>query len=313
MNEWMVGWMGDKQQVHYLIYYASVGLESGYSFIAESASHEVASIVECAFIEGRECHSEILEALLTMHDIAANFGDDVALWGIRRAQIKLAAIYLLHNNREHALRVQQTFIRESKGRLLQLWEQLARITDRQFWEVNDRGTNMNYLSPAEKKQLVVFFAFFGISPSPLIESCTTKGANGVAPQETPRMSISVSVSDIRDSTLSMHKSRDGNQDVYLSTNINNNMHQFENSKRQQVDSPTRNKDTAAAKGATQQSKDAAGKGADSKQQGKAAGESQGKQSSSDDVAPQEGDSGDIPQSKKLKVVTEKAQGQAPPQ
>ena len=41
-----------------------------------------------------------------------------------------------------------------------IWKELAQLKDREFWEVNDRGSNFDYLSDEQKAELPRFFSWF---------------------------------------------------------------------------------------------------------------------------------------------------------
>jgi hypothetical protein len=44
--------------------------------------------------------------------------------------------------------------------LRSIWHELRNLKSREFWEVNDRGSNFDYLTPEQKEQLSGFFARF---------------------------------------------------------------------------------------------------------------------------------------------------------
>ena len=51
-------------------------------------------------------------------------------------------------------------IEEPRRRLQSIWQELLALDNREFWEVNDRGSNFDYLSPRQKSKLPEFFAGF---------------------------------------------------------------------------------------------------------------------------------------------------------
>jgi hypothetical protein len=44
--------------------------------------------------------------------------------------------------------------------MMALLNELQSITNREFWEVSERGTNFTFISPEQKAQLPVFFSWF---------------------------------------------------------------------------------------------------------------------------------------------------------
>lgn len=82
------------------------------------------------------------------------------LQGVRRAQIILATTYLVARCPEYARAIQEDFADESHKRLWGLLQELQNVTNREFWEVSERGTNFTFLSQEQKQQLPIFFSWF---------------------------------------------------------------------------------------------------------------------------------------------------------
>ncbi len=61
---------------------------------------------------------------------------------------------------EYAREIQLDMNEEPSSRLHSIWQELRSLDTREFWEVNDRGTNFDYLSPEQKEQLEEFFGWF---------------------------------------------------------------------------------------------------------------------------------------------------------
>ena len=67
---------------------------------------------------------------------------------------------MLHGDEPSARRILADMEQERPERLISIREELQRITSKDFWEVSDRGGNFDYLEPARKDQLRVFFGWF---------------------------------------------------------------------------------------------------------------------------------------------------------
>jgi hypothetical protein len=63
-----------------------------------------------------------------------------------------------------------------------IWQQLAALHTPEFWEVNDRGFNFDYLSNDQKQQLPLFFSWF---PALRDDALAALRANRVGPPGTP--------------------------------------------------------------------------------------------------------------------------------
>ncbi len=79
---------------------------------------------------------------------------------MRLAQIKLATDYLVHGSVTLAKQVADDMKAEDHKRLRSMWQELNKLDTREFWEVNDRGSNFDYLTPEQKTALTHFFAWF---------------------------------------------------------------------------------------------------------------------------------------------------------
>eukprot|EP00163_Fabomonas_tropica_P032399 TRINITY_DN8094_c0_g1_i1.p1 TRINITY_DN8094_c0_g1~~TRINITY_DN8094_c0_g1_i1.p1 ORF type:complete len:827 (-),score=181.53 TRINITY_DN8094_c0_g1_i1:20-2500(-) len=129
------------------------------AFIADIMSYDLGQMTDYAFHLGADCHIDLLHVFLTIND-GQEGQSNVASRALRFSQIKLACTYLLNNAFDLALEIQQELADEPPSKLLSLWNELKNVDQREFWEVNDRGTNFNYLAPEQKIHLPLFFAYF---------------------------------------------------------------------------------------------------------------------------------------------------------
>jgi hypothetical protein len=101
----------------------------------------------------------LLSIFLTIEDGGDGI-EEKALEGVRKAQIILATSYLLGNAPHYARKIHDDFPNETHKRLWSFMYELLYISNREFWEVSERGTNFTYMTPEQKKQLPVFFSWF---------------------------------------------------------------------------------------------------------------------------------------------------------
>ena len=59
---------------------------------------------------------------------------------------------------------------EPRERLKAIRDELERVESKDFWEINDRGRNFEYMPPEQKKRMREFFEFLDerATPSPAI-------------------------------------------------------------------------------------------------------------------------------------------------
>ena len=149
-----------RQIAKFMRYYGSICFQRKLSFVTEVIAHDVGQLCELAFRLQSPFHDELLEIFLAVDEDAETAEQETTLRGVRRAQIKLATTYLLHGADELAGRIQDDMRGEPATRLRGIWAELEALESREFWEVNDRGSNFDYLTPAQKSQLERFFSAF---------------------------------------------------------------------------------------------------------------------------------------------------------
>ncbi len=144
----------------YMRYYSGIAFSRNMAFITEVIAHDVGALCAKAFHADTRFHDDLLETFLRVDDNTEAAGSDKTLKGVRRAQVKLATTYMLHGAESLARRIQADMKDEPAERMRGIWRELRALRDREFWEVNDRGSNFDYLSDEQKGQLPIFFSWF---------------------------------------------------------------------------------------------------------------------------------------------------------
>lgn len=153
------------QIARFMRYYSAVAYQRGLTFVTEVIAHDICTLCELAFTRKSGAHDQFLQVFLAVDEHAETKEQEKSLRGVRRAQIKLATTYLLHGALPHAKKIRDDMAEEPLDRLRSIWQELESLENREFWEVNDRGTNFDYLAPEQKAQLATFFGWFaGIEP-----------------------------------------------------------------------------------------------------------------------------------------------------
>ena len=142
-------------------YYGQLGFSAGLAFVLETAAYDLCALNELAFELDSPCADELLAIFLDV-DKEAEEGHELeaSLRGVRKAQIKLATHYLTHEAVDRARLIFEDMRDEVPSRLTSIREELGGITSKEFWEVSDRGVNFDYLDPARRETLAVFFGWF---------------------------------------------------------------------------------------------------------------------------------------------------------
>ncbi|PID39585.1 MAG: hypothetical protein CSA65_08185 [Proteobacteria bacterium] len=160
-NTLKAGW---KQEVielaGYFKYYGQTANSMGLSFVTETAANDLCALCEVAHREHFAEEDQLLATFLDVDRAPETEEQDRALRGVRKAQIKLATYYLdcgavnlaraIHHDMEH----------ERPERLQSIRQEMLAVTDRDFWEVSDRGVNFDYLEPSRRERLQRFYSWF---------------------------------------------------------------------------------------------------------------------------------------------------------
>ena len=110
---------------------------------------------------------------------------EASLRGVRKAQLKLATYYLQVGAEDMARRVWEDMRDENADRLGSIRDELLAVQSKDFWEISDRGGNFDYLPPARKELLRVFFGWFReVSGELKAVSLDAPGGRGRAARET---------------------------------------------------------------------------------------------------------------------------------
>jgi hypothetical protein len=143
-------------------YYSSEAFKrgGGMIFIAGVIAHDIGTLTAEAFKTRSACHDTVLRVFLGVDDATESADKRKTLQDVRLAQIKLATVYLVADRPELAKQVADDMRAEDHKRLRGMWHELSKLAEREFWEVNDRGVNFNWLTPAQKAKLPQFFGWF---------------------------------------------------------------------------------------------------------------------------------------------------------
>jgi hypothetical protein len=144
----------------YFRYYAQLAHRTGLGFVTETVAYDLAALCEAASEASAPVHDRLLAILLEVDKEAETTAQERALRGVRKAQAKLAAYYLVHGMSARARAIHDDMADESPERLRSIRDEMLTVTSKQFWEVVDRGTNFDYLDDTRKQKLREFFAEF---------------------------------------------------------------------------------------------------------------------------------------------------------
>jgi len=143
-------------------YYGHLSYQKRLAFVTETVAYDLGTLLEVAHEIRAPNEPELLRLFLEADPIGGAEGEvqEASLRGVRKAQVKLATAYLVDGADDLARLVWEDMRDEAADRLGSIRDELLSIETKDFWEISDRGGNFDYLSPARKEKLRVFFGWF---------------------------------------------------------------------------------------------------------------------------------------------------------
>jgi hypothetical protein len=155
------GWHDKAGEIaEYMKYYAHISYQI-LPFVTETCAYDLCRLCELAHELRSPAEQKMLRVFLEVDQpVPEDAATDTGLRGVRKAQIKLATYYLVEGDEPLARVIWEDMRAERPERLRSIHEELSRVETEDFWEVIDRGTNFDYLTPERKRALNVFYSWF---------------------------------------------------------------------------------------------------------------------------------------------------------
>jgi hypothetical protein len=153
----------------YMKYYALTSYEMKLSFVTETVAYDVGALCQLAHELESPAEDKILALFLEIDRPGLEHAHELALKGVRKAQVKLASYYVSVGADSRATVIYDDMSTESPERLRAIKEELARVESKDFWEIIDRGRNFEFMPAPQREGMLKFFERFDLaetSPSP---------------------------------------------------------------------------------------------------------------------------------------------------
>lgn len=141
--------------VQHLRYYAELALGSGLAFNYELISYELAELTEVAYERGAPCRTGLLQAVLEFEGTARSAG-------LVKSRAVLAAFFLSAGREFELARMLESLREVPEALLAEARDTLMRTDNPVFWELTDRGTNIDYVAPERRESLREVFERLGV-------------------------------------------------------------------------------------------------------------------------------------------------------
>ncbi|MGD9980704.1 MAG: DUF2254 domain-containing protein [Hyphomonadaceae bacterium] len=149
--------------VKHMKYYGLVSFEMDLSFVTETVAYDLSALAQHANELGSPAEKDILDDFLELDRPPFVRGQERALMGVRKAQVKLAAYYIASGQEERARTIARDMRDEPVERMRNIQRQLESVENKDFWEIIDRGRNFEYMPPQQRDCLATFFAWLNVS------------------------------------------------------------------------------------------------------------------------------------------------------
>jgi hypothetical protein len=148
--------------VKHMKYYGLVAFDMDLHFVTETVAHDLSTLTQVANQMRSPAEGEVLAEFLELDRPPFVRGHDKALLGVRKAQAKLAAYYLLIGEEARARAIANDMREEPLERLNLVRRQLETVANKDFWEITDRGRNFEYMPAEQRACLATFFSWLNV-------------------------------------------------------------------------------------------------------------------------------------------------------
>ena len=150
------------ETVRHMKYYGLLSFDMELSFVTETVAYDLSALAQMANELASPAEQAILAEFLELDRPPFVRGNDKALMGVRKAQVKLAAYYLSTGQEDRARAIANDMREEPDERLRKIRWQLESVESKDFWEIIDRGRNFEYMPPAQRAHLPTFFSWLDV-------------------------------------------------------------------------------------------------------------------------------------------------------
>lgn len=151
------------EAVGYLAYYGRMSFSLELPFVTETIAYDFSTLCQVAAEFGSRCEQSLLDRFLHLDQPLRRSSDEPALLGVRKAQVKLATFYLANAQIGKARLICDDMRHEPRERLAAIRSALEIVTNKDFWEIIDRGRNFEYMPDTQRRTLPQFFSWIGIT------------------------------------------------------------------------------------------------------------------------------------------------------
>ena len=145
---------------YYFEYYGQVARDTGLPFLVSAIAHDLGLLVQSAFQSQATNRKSLLERFLN-YDLKTK----QPLPGVKKAHAILASYLMLNGHVEPVALIRDSFRGLDWPMLEIIRDELLQITREDYWEMNERRINLDYVPDVQREQLQQFFASLEAGPT----------------------------------------------------------------------------------------------------------------------------------------------------
>ncbi len=151
--------------VRHMSYYGHISFDMKITFVTETVAWDISALCQYANELSSPVEEDMVKQFLELDRPLRVSSQESALLGVRKAQVKLAAYYLMRGEEEKARNISRDMEHEPAERLQSIRRALENVVTKDYWEIIDRGRNFEYMPPAQRACLARFFSWLKIPGS----------------------------------------------------------------------------------------------------------------------------------------------------
>lgn len=136
----------------YFRYYGQIARDQQMPFVVEALAHDLGKLIESVWETAAAIRQQLLDELMHFDDKA-----DPPLPGVKKAQALLGGYFMHSENQKAVETICKGFVGLDTRFIKDLATDLFRVTREKFWEVSERGRNIDYVPADQRSKLRAFF------------------------------------------------------------------------------------------------------------------------------------------------------------
>jgi Predicted membrane protein (DUF2254) len=145
---------------YYFEYYGQVARDTGLPFLVSAIAHDLGLLVQSSFQSWAPNRQALLERFLN-YDLKTK----QPLPGVKKAHAILASYLMLNEHVEQVALISDSFRGLEPAMIKIIRDELLQITREDYWEVNERRINLDYVPDIQREQLRQFFESLEARPT----------------------------------------------------------------------------------------------------------------------------------------------------